>query len=451
MPVIVIVLVTLGALAFPNGGAVYAAVIALVFVAIGLRSPRAAWIVYVASLCLSGLEMDLGGVTVLPEHVALIPAFFHVVSAVLSPSKRARNLNSSAVASLGAFAFWLATSAVTSIATSPDAAQSLKLLAWVVLNLVAGVLFYLLGRTTVAMVRDALVVLLGYGVACAGVWLFVTVTNQPTMFVERDYASAFFRLKGLMLEPNLIAALFVLGACVGLVFVREIPPALFIAYITISSVVVVASFTRVSGLLLFIVLVTYVWPRLGAAARAFAVLLALLAAAVASASPAAMQGGDDLISVLTARATGLLDLNSGTGAFRARTVSLALEDMMRQGVLNGHGFNAFPQVHESDLTSDGRLYLGFLWLVVFYDGGIVGGIFFLVACAAAWAAMGFRRGMFFMVSFALIATTTNPVWFAFPWVWAAILMRPARLRPPNNALSDNLLASVDATQRRWGI
>jgi hypothetical protein len=423
--VVLVMILTLGALAFPNTSEVYAAVLGVLLVLLGLRSPRASWIVYLVAICLSGLEMRIAGLTVLLEHVALIPVFLHVLGAVINGSRRQRMRRAApaAAAAIITFCFWLATVAITSFEVAPDPGQSLKLLAWVLLNLIAGLLFYRLILPTIQMVRDALVVLIGYGVSCALVWTFVTLSNQPNLFVERDYASSFFRLKGLMLEPNLIAALFVVCACVGLAFVDRLPSSLFNLYLAVTAVVVIATFTRVSGLVLVVLLVIYVWPRLGPQSRVFIVILALVVFVGATAGAGNDSGEEDLLAVLGARAAGILDLDTGTGAFRARTVALALEDMAKNGSLNGLGFNSFPQFHESDLTSDGRLYLGFLWLVVFYDGGFVGGLFFIAAFVLVWVSMGVRRGALFVFAFALIATSTNPIWFAFPWIFATLLMR----------------------------
>jgi hypothetical protein len=415
--------VTVGALLFENGGEGFSIVLAVLIVIAGLRSARAAWIAYSIALFCSGLDLELAGFTVLLEHFALIPVAVHALrfSATRVVIKRPVGVGAPLLA-CGAFVLWILVSTATSYWSSPDVAQSFKLLAWTAVNLVAAVLVFRLGVRPAKMVHDLLTVLTAHGAILLAIWVYVIASSQPNSFVERDYASQFYRLKGLMLEPNLVAALFVLGACVGLVYEKHLPRRLYPTYLAITGMVVLSTFTRVSGVLVVIVIAVYVWPRIRTAMRVFVIAGLLIVLVVATGSPTGDPGEPDLASVIAARASSLLDINSGTGAFRARTVDLAVADMDYNGFVVGHGFNAFPQVHESGLTSDGRLYLGLLWLVIFYDGGLVGGAVFLIGIAAVWVSLGLRNGFLFMVAFGLIATTTNPIWYAFPWVLAVVIM-----------------------------
>jgi hypothetical protein len=431
----VVFLSTIAAFPFEDSHEVYLSLAGIAVVIFGLVSPRVAWTAFLFSMCVSGLEMRLFGFTVLLEHIAILPLFVHVVRAVLRRRQdvtrigftQSRSMPYALVAAV-ALVFWVVVNLVTSLSLSPDSAQSLKLLAWVSLNIIAAILTYKLEVPIADLVRDLVVVLGASTFACLTIWALSSSTGVPNAFVERDYASALFRLQGLMLEPNLVAAFLLLGACVAVRFQAVLPRALLLAYLAIATVGIFLTFTRASSVLICVVLVAYFWPHMKVALRVFVLIVAatIAVAFLGSSSGSSATGPplDSVSAVLAERASSVLDFGNGTGAIRVYSARIAMDDIARDGVVVGHGFNVFPQRHESNLLGyDGELYLGLLWLVIFYDGGLIGACFFLMAFFASWKMAGIRSGFLFFVGFAVVASTTNPIWYAFAWVFAAVLMR----------------------------
>lgn len=430
---------TVAAQPFGESSSTYAIAIAAITVVFGLANKRAAWVLYVLALCASGVNVAGGG-SLLLEHAALIPIAFHVLTSRQPGTRKKRG--GLTVAAL-AFAFWFAANAITSVIQSPDSGQSLRLMLWVGSNFVAAILVYWLPMRPANMARDALTVVAASAAGSVAMWGLATATSSPSIFVEQDYASAFFRLQGLMLEPNLLAALLFFASCVAVRFSRELPRALVVVFLVIAAVGIVLTFTRVAGALMVVLLITYLWPALSAIARVIAVIFGIAGALLFSNGSSNGGGGPTLLSTLGDRAAGLLDFGSGTGAFRVRTADLAINEIVQRGAFIGQGFNSFPQLHQSDQGSKGELYLGLLWLVIVYDGGVIGALFFLTGVIAVWASVGWKKGLLFFGGFALIASTTNPIWYVFPWVFAVLMVR-ARDSPEFAPLRQ--FSQPDATQ-----
>ena len=412
-------ILTMAAQVFESSTNVYAISLAAVTVVLGLANKRAAWVLYVLALCTSGVNLAGGG-SLLLEHAALIPVAYHVLTSPLTPRSGSRGRLLIAAVAL---CFWFGVNALTSLVQSPDSAQSLRLLLWVGSNFVAAILVYRLPLRPVSMVRDTLTVVGASTVGCLAMWALATATATPSIFVEQDYASAFFRLQGLMLEPNLLAALLFFASCVAVRFSSELPRILLSLFLIVAFVGIALTFTRVSGALMVLLLITYFWPSFSILSRGLLVLVGLGAALILSGGGRSNAGEPTILSTLANRVEGLLDFDSGTGAYRLRTADIAIAEIRQHGLLVGQGFNSFPQTHESDQGSKGELYLGLLWLVIVYDGGAIGAIFFLIAVIAAWVKVGWKSGLMFFGGFALIASTTNPIWYAFPWVLAVLLAR----------------------------
>jgi hypothetical protein len=411
-------LVTFGVAPFQNSPGSYFAAIAVASLVVGLANPRLAWMLYVLAACSSGIQIAVLGPTFLPEHVALVPLAVHALRQTKSQTLRRRPALAVVIFAL---VMWLGINGLTSIAESPETSQSLRLLLWTGANIVAAALVVRFPLPAVSMARDALTVIGATSFASSIMWLSATLSSTQSIFVEQDYASEFFRLKGLMLEPNILAALLFFGSCVVVRYSVDLPKIQTVAFLTIASLGIALTFTRVSGLMMAVLLVVFLWPRLSAFFKSLLVLGAIASVIVLSAPSARSSTEDTIVDVLAGRVNGILDFDSGTGAFRARTAGIAWEEIVRRGPLIGQGFNTFPQIHESDQGSKGELYLGLLWLVLVYDGGVIGAIFFIIAVLAAWKAIGFKNGALFMGGFAVIATTTNPIWYAFPWILATVL------------------------------
>ncbi|MBT2538269.1 O-antigen ligase [Arthrobacter sp. ISL-69] len=396
-----------------------------------LRSSRFAWAAFVASLTMSGLSIGLMGQNVLPEHVFLALLLTHALRKQPVTTVRStlilgkEKYRPSLVLGVVLIVTWLLVTLIFSTFNSPSPNSSLRLLAWLCLNLIA--LFIVRGmlRDSVRMVSDALVTsVCVFGIYVCG-WLVANVTGLTNVFVEADYASKTFRLKGLMLEPNLLAGLALLLLCVAFAYREAIGPRIFWIGACVLAFGIFITYTRAAWIVLFVVLAHAIWTA-GIRHRLL-VILGLGTAVVVIGlliSDMSMSAGSITDTILR-RFDSLFDFDSGTGAYRFRTWEIAWQEIHMDGWFHGHGYNSFSQSHDALDTSDGTLYLSLLWLALVYDGGLLAFGLFTCAFLLIWANAKIGSNWFF-IAFVIISTSTNPTWFMFPWVFAALLLPKVR-------------------------
>lgn len=397
-------------------------------------SERVAWVIYCAGLSMSGLSIQALGQQILIEHVMLFVLLVQIIllgrrDAVSIPKRRfLLTLAASLMVS------WFVLIILTSLLNAPAPSESMRLLFWLLLNFVALICVFQMKMSSSKMVRDGAITIIVVAGIYLVAWIYANATSTLTDFVEKDYASSTYRLKGLMLEPNLLAAYYLLFLCVAYAFRQHLSSALYWCVVIASSTIVFATYTRTAWIFIALIIALSLLQQKTAWIKILLVPFVLLVASLVF-SLEAWSGSTERSIVGTAigRLEELFDFESGTGGFRMRTWQIAVEEIARDGMLLGHGYNGFTQSHESSITGDGRLYLGLLWLALLYDGGIFAFLLFVTAFVLCWRLAGRKAALFFL-AFIAVSTSTNPTWYAFPWVLMALVLREvggsARLTPP---------------------
>lgn len=425
-PLAAVLILTLGLSGVGWGTAVLVVLTVLALLG-ALCFPRFAWAAFVASLTMSGLSIGLMGQHVLPEHVFLAVLLSHALrKQPASPIGTAgiigrEEYRPSLVLGVVLIVTWLLTTLIFSAFNSPSPTSSLRLLAWLSLNLIALFIVRSMLRDSVRMVSDALVACVCVIAIYVCGWISANITGTTNIFVEADYASQTFRLKGLMLEPNLLAGLALLLLCVGFAYREAIQPRIFWIAACVLSFGIFITYTRAAWIVLFFVLAQAIWT--GGIRYRLLVIFGLGTAVVVIGlliSDMSMSAGSITDTILR-RFESLFDFDSGTGAYRFRTWEIAWQEINMDGWFHGHGYNSFSQSHDALDTSDGTLYLSLFWLALVYDGGLLSFGLFTCAFLLIWANARVGSNWFF-IAFVIISTSTNPTWFMFPWVFAALLL-----------------------------
>lgn len=387
-----------------------------------LRSSRIAWIVYVIAMGCSGLEIPIGPIHILPEHLVLPVIAWHVIKSQSTDARRLIPLGRPALFASFVLVFtWLILATVVSAAYSPDFPQSMKMIVWVAVNFGALVLvgFWKVNRHT--LLSDGLLTATAVVALSLVAWLYANASGTLSIFVEDDYASETLRASGLMLEPNLLASYCALWICVAFVNRRRIPRAVAALSVALLACGILATYTRAAILVLGIVAVAWMIQRRNFVVLTFIGLFSIFAILATGVQPLGDSNDRSGIGdAMLMRLATMLDSDSGTGAFRVGSWELAWSEIQASGFLHGHGFNSFSQLHESDITSTGELYLGFLWLSLWYDSGLLGALLFVVAFGLYWISAGKTSWPYF-VAFAVVSVTTSPLWYAYPWVLAILV------------------------------
>ncbi|GAA4174868.1 hypothetical protein [Gryllotalpicola koreensis] len=385
-----------------------------------------AWAALVFALSANGIKFSVAGLTLMPEHLAILLVAVHLLLTHSRAQGTRLAIGKTIGVGFGLLVVWWVMSFAISLLAALNPTQSIRLLVWVAANIVAAVLVCALRLPARALVR--------IGVATATVsaaiqllgWLASSKSGALSLFTEQDYASGQFRLQGLGTEPNIAAAYLVAWLCVAYAASHFLPELLVWAYAALSGIAVYLTYTRVAWLMFAIVVILLALKRLRRN-RFFPVFVVVAIAigvfGVAQLLSLSSTAGSGAAALL-ARLHSLQNLDSGTGALRVSTALVAVQDLNASHAwLTGFGYNAYPQQHTTGVTSYATPYLGLLWLAVFYDSGILGGIPFIVGFLLLWA--GTRRvgSTWFFISFALASTTTNVVWFAFAWVIGALFVR----------------------------
>lgn len=406
-----------------GASAVLAAVVSLM--AFSFYSFRAAWICFSAAMTMSGISHQFLGLGLLPEQVLLVALLLHAFKRVMTRGRgRASHLHARTglgIASL-LIGSWLLIVSSYSAFSAPIPSQSLRLVVWVIINVVSIFIVCHLAESPADLVRDGLITTTLMTVLFVFGWLVANLTHSGNSFVEADYASSTYRLKGLMLEPNLLASLSLMWLCVSYAFRKQICARVYWAALVVLSFGIFITYTRAAWIILIFLIVASVWTM---TSRNRGLVLAVLVAFVPLAILVVF--GDDgtstgsISGTIQGRFDSLLDFDSGTGAYRTRTWDLAWQDIKRDGLWYGHGYNSFSQTHFSNETSNGTLYLGLLWLSLIYDGGLLAFSAFVLALLLMWHA-SVKGSWWLYVALVTLSTSTNPTWFMFPWVLAAILV-----------------------------
>lgn len=451
--IVVFSLVTV-TLAVSTGSWAQSAIISagLTTVSFAAYSFRFAWICFTASLTMSGLSYQLFGQGVLPEQVLLLILIFHAVKSRrlhrgLTIASRLVWRPQLCVAAILVTA-WLLVIASFSAFSAPAPDQSLRLVVWVVINVVAVFAVRRIAENPMQLVKDSLTTTNVMLVVFILGWIIANMGSSVNIFVEADYASSTYRLKGLMLEPNLLAALALTWLCVGYVFRTSIGNRIYWSSISIMSFGIFMTYTRAAWVILLALVACALWTTMR---RHRGLLISALMASLPIVGLLVfndVEGSTGSIGdTIQARFSSLFDFQSGTGAYRTRTWEIALQDILRDGWWTGHGYNSFSQSHFSSETSNGTLYLGLLWLSLIYDGGLLSFLLFVTSMILLWKSSS-KDSSWFYIALIILSTSTNPTWFMFPWVMAALLITPREPQLRSAPLMTGRSKSKRATEAR---
>jgi len=409
------------------------------------RWQRGLFVLSLTLMAVPTLRLGTGGLGLLPEHLGVPLLVLLVLARTRTPRVSGRP-SLGVVAGLLLILFWWFFTLVASLFVAPDPPQSLRLMTWVAANIVLCVLVYTLrDMIPSSLVPLAWVLIVVMTINLAG-WALAQSSGQLNDFVEADYATTVFRAKGLFLEPNLYAAFATLAMAAMYAWSRVVPQRLYWLFAAMAGVSVFLTFTRVAWVAFAFLLGASLVKSLHRqpVIQTFGILavIAVLVVAVldTDAGPTS-RSGDPVFDATIGRITGLLNTEQGTGYTRVLTIDSALSDLTTMNSWwTGFGFNGYSQVHDAGVTSYARAYLPTLWIAIFYDGGILAGACFILGVLIWWFSSRRAGSTLFFLSFAVLAGATNNIWFAFPWVFGAIIMAAPR-NPRVHAASVDTVAS----------
>ncbi|MBY4036025.1 O-antigen ligase family protein [Rhodococcus fascians] len=375
-----------------------------------------AWAVYFFAITANGLVVSAGFGTLRPELMAL-PVLGIII---LQDRSRTDDLPRRRILSPLAFAstIWLLVTALSSAFVAPEQLRSL----WICIQIAAAVgtyfalsnskhkaLFFKIGSRIIS------------SIAALSIALYFT-TKFGSLKIPFEFGVAEDgRLIGLSFEVNVFAA-----QCVGwlaVMFARR-GSKLRHEYLMVATlaVAVVLGGTRAAWIALGLIACFKVVDlfRQGKVSQSMSICIAILLGLVyLIAESSNSQSGDDLAW----RVSNIFNVTQGTGAYRIDIYSMALEDVNTLSRwLFGSGANSFSQYHPIDTTGTGAPYLSSVWAAVLYDSGLVGFVAFiglLVACIYRFSNRWI--GIIVPVTLLICSTTTNIVWFAFTWVYIALV------------------------------
>ena len=375
-----------------------------------------AWGVYFFAVTANGLVANAGFGTLRPELLAL-PVLAIVIFQERSRNGRfGRKYTTQPV--VLASALWLSITVLSSAFVAPEQLRSL----WICLQIVAAVgTYYVLSNSALKdeFFRTGSVII--STIAALSISMYAA-SRIFGLSIPIEYGvAADGRLIGLSFEINIFAA-----QCVGwlaLIYANQ-GPRLRYHYTTVSVLVVAVllSGTRAAWIALAVIACLTIAQsfKRGKATQSlllsFTVLLGILYVAFRGGST---RSEDDFAW----RLSNIFNVSQGTGAYRIDIYTMALADLdSTTRWLFGSGANSFSQYHAIDATGTGAPYLSSIWAAVLYDSGIVGFVAFaglIVACIHRFANRW--SGLVVPATLLICSTTTNIVWFAFTWVYIALV------------------------------
>ncbi|WP_328813648.1 O-antigen ligase family protein [Rhodococcus sp. NBC_00297] len=391
-----------------------------------LRSDRYALVVLVSATGCSGFTVTAFGVTFLPEHLLVAVVVMKLVGRPFGrPTYRATDQWLMLLLVL-----WLGLCITASLLMANDTFSSIKILAWLMISVFTLLVVVRLGMDAASVASDVCVAATCYATIVFLAWMLSVNYDELTIFVQQDYASEVLRAKGLMIEPNLVASYLCCLLVITVAYGRRIPTLLITTQCAMTGLVILASLTR-TAIVVYLALILVLICKRATPLIAFTVVattfLAVLLLATGvwkpnisvdnTTNPLAVAVADRVNSFGNAGAT-------GTGALRAQVAANALEEINTGPIENrlfGYGTNSYPQTHFSATASDGREYLANFWVAIIYDTGYVGASLIVLALIG-FAFFNGVAGLLLIGTFAVVSTTTNPVWYGYFWLTAAVVM-----------------------------
>ncbi|NWL35199.1 O-antigen ligase family protein [Paenarthrobacter nitroguajacolicus] len=396
----------------------------------------ASWCIVFAGATFNGLSIDLGFLSVRPEHLTLVVfviMLYHMRMRRIPATLRKSRLPLICLAF--GFIFW---SAIISLG-SPSPTASL----WIVFQYALGIVWLLpfasLGGEKAKLVKAGtfvfagvtLVSLMGYLGRVLGLGAELGVSQQSG------------RLQGFSFEPNIFASQAVVWLGVLYVWRSSLHRLDRLAAAVIVVGVLFAG-TRSAWLALVAIIALAVLNVLRRGSTR-SVIVAGAIGVIGVAAPfvfSTLASAGLLGSEITYRLDNLLESDSGTGAYRIDNFELAFSDLSTwDSWWTGLGANSFSQYHTIDSTGTGPAYLGSLWITLVYDSGFIGLALFCGLFISIWRLSERRaESLAIFVAIAICAAFTNFLWFQYAWLSLAMVI--GRSKEAKNSEINNRLSSV---------
>jgi hypothetical protein len=401
---------------------IFGAVIISVLLTASSTTPML-WI-YLAAVAATGMGVTLGAAFVRADLMVLPILFIVVRRPISGPNLRATASRASGVRrtiSLPAVGyFWIGCTALSSLFIAPVPSKSL----WVTVQIACAVAVYALVSHRNDIKRR---------IVCIGTWVlglislvsilgflaveFGNIPSKNVIGVEPDG-----RLIGLSFEVNAFAAQSVCWLAVMFVWRRRLNR-IHAALAILIGIAVILAATRAAWVALAFLIFLLIIGAMISGRRPSLYLaipgLALLITYGLAGGIQAQNRGD-----IAWRLLNVFNTSEGTGAYRKDIYEVALSDTNQTvfRLLFGSGANSFSQYHVVDSTGVGAPYLSSVWIAVIYDSGVVGFVLFvamLVACILR--CKNRSNAVVVLICLLICATTTNMIWFAFFWIYLALV------------------------------
>lgn len=381
-----------------------------------LLSWRRSWFAYVLCMSATGLMVQVGPVTIRPEHLGVL----FLAVAVVGMRRAAGSVKVDPLV-VTLFALWLAFGLIASLFQAPEPVSSLYMLGL----LSFGVLSLFVVRAAgvdkgelVAIGTKAVAIVSTISVAA---WAIGQATVSTTLFSTLTSGGLPARVNGLAFEPNIMGAFLCLWIVVMLRWREEseLPLGRYLPIIVIAAIL---TMTRGVWIALVVLLLLELGRRGSSRLRVGLVAASVGAVLIYSFVPFVARLADPLLS----RATGVFNLERGTAGYRITSWETAMNDIVERGaLLTGLGVNSFSQRHSGVGDQSQSNYLSNAWLGQLYDFGLIG----LLLLFAALVLLFFRsadrpRTFEFLVALGVTAALTNSLWFVFPWALLGLVSSP---------------------------
>ncbi|MEJ1156000.1 O-antigen ligase family protein [Microbacterium marmarense] len=337
--------------------------------------------------------------------IVLIAALFMKRSAPRTPRDRWRRIFGVTLAGLVALAIF------SSAANAPEPIRSYFMLGNFALG---GMVFFFLTPLALNWRRVVIICTWGLALLCALSIAELLIAPGATQLTAPPQGGDGYRVRGLALEPNLMATM-----CAGwlgvLFYWRSVLTRIYLLPACLIAAAAVLTNTRAAWVSIAITCGFALWTlrsRLVWALPAMAALVAAITVILASEIGNAERGsfGWKLLNLFAS--------DSGTGLYRIRTWDIAFQDLSTaDGYIAGLGVNSYSQRHPVDLTGAVEGYLSNVWIGWLYDGGVLALLLFVVLIVSAFMYSKNRWDAIpAFVAVLLGASLTNPLWMTFPWL-----------------------------------
>ncbi|MFC0458693.1 O-antigen ligase family protein [Arthrobacter liuii] len=384
------------------------------------------WLLYFAGMSLTGVIFMVGPASVRLEHLCLPLLVFLTVRLLTSPILPSETrLPKPPMAMIVLLSVtWVLLALVVTVVRAPEANKSI----WVLVQISTGILGFLLVRPVSNSIKIELV-LIGtkflmllciVSVLSFCLVVFAGLPSKSVIGVSSD-----LRLVGVSFEPNIFASQ-IIGWLAVLYYWRDDLPRWTRKASVVLVVAVILAGTRAAWIALIILFA--LWVVTGYKGRPMATIFAIFPIAAAGLYLSFYTPATGVYNQLPLvdRFFSLMDTESGTGAYRLQIYDLAYSDINASGRwFFGSGMNTFSQHNLVDPTNVGAAYLSSVWWALLYDVGIIGLIFFVAILLVGFVGAERKIGALAVYVVVLVcASTTNLIWFAYPWLyWGLIGLR----------------------------